>query len=100
MFTTENLIKLGKVYRFYIGQDNVKNVVDRVTVYDYIGSHFDGATFQDAKGMYKNDFEDSLVVTIATDLPVNDIINKIADLRILLQQESIGIEYNNKFYLI
>lgn len=95
----KEVIKLGNVARIYVGADNVKNMVDRLAVFNFIEKEYEGATFTDGQGMYKREFEDCMVITVVDD-NFDSLYEKCQRLKTVLNQESIGLERNNIFYLV
>lgn len=69
---------------------------DRVTAIHKITRHFDAFTLTDGKGWFGGQFEDVLVIHIAT----NDIaaIAELAlDLRQAINQQGVGVEFAGRY---
>ena len=90
-----------QVYRIYVGlsQANYSRTIDRDQVINTVARCIDSFTVYDARGFFKGEPEDTLVVTIAHES--SHYIKSLAyDLCVLLHQDGIGLEHAGCYYRI
>lgn len=93
------------IVRLYIGLSSNINQeeIEIEDIENILGKHFDGATLQEAIGLYKGEREKSLIITIANccrwekpkDQFRKSVNNLVLELRRELGQESILVEYSS-----
>jgi hypothetical protein len=83
-------------FSLFVGLPPDSETVDDETlagIRSSIGARFDGFTLQKAEGSFRSRIEETVVIHIATRDP-REVIELARDLRLLLNQEGIGLSHN------
>lgn len=93
------------IVRLYLGlsSENGEQEIEIGDVENILSNHFDGATLQEATGLYKGVREQSLIITIINcctwQEPEEDFLNKlkvlVSELKLEFSQESILVEHTS-----
>ena len=83
---------LTQKYVLYVGADNETREVDTDSINAYLSNFLDGYTLSHSIGLWKGETEESVIVTILTDQPLEAMREITSDLRKLLKQTSIFME--------
>ena len=84
----------------FIGANNDTGNVEVAKVESVLDKHFDGYNYLHSSGRWQGMNEKSLNVFIATSEPIKKIKSVVQELKKILIQDSIMVEYNNEVYFL
>lgn len=89
-----------KKLQLYIGANNKTNTVEVTKMETILNKYFEGYNYISSTGYWQGTSEKSVNVLIATSEPIDKITDIVDELKTVLQQDSIMIDYDNNIKFI